>query len=594
MTTHALAPSHSPLLSLLSRVRAYRWALALALVAALAQHGLSIAAAVLTGLLIGHAAGGRTDLAPEIVLLCASVAGAGAGAWLSAHFAHVFAYRHQAALRLTVLRGLDRSAPRRMLGERTGELGATAMGDVDALEMFFAHLAIGVSVAAIVGGAAVLVLAWIHPLFALLAAAGMVMSAFLPERVAARVKETADSARDELGALNADVVDGIQGMRELLLFGRVGPFVADLVARTRRYASLQRRASRAGALQVATSEALVSFTTLACLIVAVLLVRRGTISWTEAVVATLVTAAAFAPVGEAVGIAGGLSPLRTSANRVLAIAEAPRNVPDTGVESLHGAPPRIEFENVRFGYEEGKLVLDGVSFAVEPGETVALVGASGAGKSTCMNLILRFWDVQEGRVLVGGRDVRRVRTADLRRFVAPVPQDVYVFHASVAENLRLGRPDAPQTAVERAARAARAHDFIASLPEGYDTQLGERGARLSGGQRQRLAIARALVLDAPILLLDEAASNLDSENERAIQEALRAARQGRTTLVIAHRPSTIRAADRIVVLDGGRVAEMGTHDELLRAGGVYARVIAAGTESRRTADDGAPGAQELT
>ena len=238
------------------------------------------------------------------------------------------------------------------------------------------------------------------------------------------------------------------------------------------------------------------------------------------------------------------------------------------------SPPIIALDNMTVGYEPGRPVLDDVSFTVSPGELVVIAGRTGAGKTTCANLLLRFWDPDAGAVTLNGRDLRAMPLDELRRQVAVVPQDVYLFAATVAGNLRLAIPDATQQQLETAARAANAHDFITALPEGYDTPLTERAARLSGGERQRLAIARALLHDAPVLLMDEAAASLDTENERDIQAAIRAGRSGRTTIVIAHRLSTIRAADRVVFLDNGKVAAIGPHDELLTTSPAYAELIA--------------------
>jgi ATP-binding cassette subfamily B protein len=216
--------------------------------------------------------------------------------------------------------------------------------------------------------------------------------------------------------------------------------------------------------------------------------------------------------------------------------------------------------------------LNGASFEVEPGETVAIVGPSGAGKSTIFNLILRFYDVQSGIVAVDGLPVGDVDPAALRARIALVPQDVALFDETVAENIRYGRPDASDRNIESAAEAAQAAGFIAALPQGNATRLGERGISLSGGQRQRIALARAILRDAPILLLDEATSALDAESERAVQAALQRITKDRTTLVIAHRLATVQRASRILVMDQGRIVEEGRHADLLRQGGLYARL----------------------
>ena len=239
--------------------------------------------------------------------------------------------------------------------------------------------------------------------------------------------------------------------------------------------------------------------------------------------------------------------------------------------------PEIDFRDVCFSYEcEDGLALSGVSFTARPGKVTALVGPSGGGKSTIMNLIPRFYDVDSGEVKIAGHNVSDLNIANLRQSISLVSQDITIFNDTVYENIRYGSPAASEEDVYNAARSAAAHDFISSFPEGYDTVVGEDGVKLSGGQRQRIAIARAILKDAPILLLDEATSALDNESEKLVQDALRELEKGRTTLVIAHRLTTVQAADQILVLDRGQIIERGTHDDLLKSGGVYATMYKTG------------------
>ena len=251
---------------------------------------------------------------------------------------------------------------------------------------------------------------------------------------------------------------------------------------------------------------------------------------------------------------------------------------------LEGLDDRIEFEGVSFSYDTGDEVLHGIDLAVSRGEVVAIVGPSGAGKSTLLDLLARFYDPTGGRVTVDGTDLREVDLPSLRRLLGIVTQETILFNDTVRNNIAYGLAGAAEQEVMDAARAANAHDFISAMPEGYDTEIGERGVMLSGGERQRIAIARAILKNPPILILDEATSSLDTESERLVQEAIERLLRGRTVLVIAHRLSTVRNADRIVVLDRGALKETGTHEDLMSLGGLYRYLY-----DMQFADDQTPG-----
>jgi ATP-binding cassette subfamily B protein len=246
--------------------------------------------------------------------------------------------------------------------------------------------------------------------------------------------------------------------------------------------------------------------------------------------------------------------------------------------ALHGA---LEFRNVVFGYDPHSPVLKNVSLKIEPGQFIGIVGKSGSGKTTLVNLICRFYDVQEGQVLIDGVNVQDMAQEDLHRQVALVLQDPFLFHASLRDNITYGRPDASPQEVIDAAKAANAHDFIARMPAAYDRKVGEHGAGLSGGERQRVTIARALIRDPRVLILDEATSSVDTESEQEIQRALSVLGKGRTTIIIAHRLSTLKNADRIIVMDDGQIAESGSHEELMAAGGMYHKLVRIQTELTR-------------
>jgi ATP-binding cassette subfamily B protein len=282
----------------------------------------------------------------------------------------------------------------------------------------------------------------------------------------------------------------------------------------------------------------------------------------------------YGPLQSLTALSDWLTDFLSSSQRVFDILDTPPEPKDTPESKpMPAMQGRIEFDHVTFGYDPYNPVIKNVSLMIEPGQLIGVVGKSGSGKTTLINLLCRFYDVQQGAVRIDGADIRAIHRNDLRHHIGLVLQEPFLFRASIAENIAYGRPEATPAEIMDAARAANAHDFIMRQPAGYDTQLGERGAGLSGGEKQRISIARALLCDPSVLILDEATSNVDTESEQEIQKALAVLCRGRTTIAIAHRLSTLRGADCIFVIDQGRVAESGSHEELMARQGIYHRLV---------------------
>ncbi|MEV4334453.1 ABC transporter ATP-binding protein [Streptomyces sp. NPDC049597] len=542
--------------------------------AALADQATLVALVTLAAHTVGTAVVSSTAPGPgTITALVGLVLVRALATWREMDLSHDLAYRVLAELRVRVFDGLARSAPARVGGRRSGDLASAALGDVEALEFFYAHAVAQLIASGVVFGGGTVVLAALDPwllLAVLPVAVLLVLAPVLEARGrAARGARTRSAAAD----LSAETVETVDGLRELLAFGALEGRRERLRAHGRRLGDAQRAEQAWEADASAVRDLLV-----VAAVVGVVLVAAHTVAGAWAPAAMALALGVLAPVADSSAALGQAGGLRAAAARVGAAVRAPAGAPAPAVpRALPEGPLGIRLRGVRFDYG-GAPVLDGVDLAVRPGETLALVGASGAGKSTCAHLVARFWDPAAGAVELVPRtgdpvDLREVAEPELRRAVAVVGQDAPLFHGTLRENLRLAAPDADAAALARAARIAGVDGIAEGLPDGYESAVGERGTTLSGGQRARIALARALMTEPRVLVLDETTANLDAEGDAAVSAALAAAPSTRTTLLIAHRPSTIRRADRIAVLEAGRVVQVGTWAELTEEGGAFARVL---------------------
>ncbi|WP_432149459.1 ABC transporter ATP-binding protein [Streptomyces sp. bgisy029] len=601
-------PDTGALRSLLPVLGAHRATVLRTCLAALVDQAALVALVTLAAHTVGTAVIEQRAPSPATVaVLIGLVLLRALATWREMDLSHDLAYRVLAELRVRVFDGLARSAPARIAGRRSGDLAATALGDVEALEFFYAHAIAQLLASGVVFAVAATLLGLLGPWLLLAVVPAALLLLWSPLVEARGRAERGARTRAALADLSAESVETVDGLRELLMAGALDRTRARLRSGGRRLARAQRAEQSWETGAGAARDLLVVAAVIGVVAAAAHAAGGGRLDGAWAPAAMALALGALAPVAESAAALGRAGSLRAAAARVRAAVHAPAGAPAPAAPvPVPPGPLGLRLRGVRFGYGAGP-VLDGLDLTVRPGETVALVGASGAGKSSVAHLLARYWDPREGTVElvpaapagtpspaaaahpVGLRDLAE---HDLRAAVCVVGQEAPLFHGTLAENLRLAAPDATDEELAAAVRTCGLAPVVDTLPHGLDTPVGERGATLSGGQRARVALARGLLGRPRILVLDETTAHLDHRGDAEVARALAAdARtRSRTTLIIAHRPATVRRADRIAVLDAGRIVEEGTWDELIRAGGALARLLSREGTDRETAEtaDSAP------
>jgi thiol reductant ABC exporter CydC subunit len=483
--------------------------------------------------------------------------------------AHSLTFRVLAKLRVWFYQAIEPLAPARLVTSRSGDLLNRVMSDVETLDNLYVRVLAPplVAIVVIVGmaifmGAFSPLLSLVLTVFLLAIGLGLTILALGLNQKPGR------QLTDQRALLRADLVDAVQGLPDLVAFGQAKTWLAKIKATGERFGAVQTRMARLSGLQSGLNSLLMGMGVWLLLVLSIPMVVDGTVKGIHLAVIVLGAMASFEAVQNLPQAAQLLEANLQSARRLFEIADSAPAVAEPAAALPRPTTANLRVRGLKFAYET-ELVLDGIDFDLPAGKKMAIVGPSGAGKSTLVNLLMRFWEFSEGQIELDGQDIRQYMPVDARRMFSLVSQGTYLFNASLNENLRLARPWATPAEIEEVCRQAELHDFVSSLPRGYETLVGERGVQFSGGERQRVAIARALLKDAPLFIFDEPTANLDPATERRLVETLRRVSQGKSVLWITHRLVGLEEMDEILVMDKGRITERGTHAELLKQEGLY-------------------------
>jgi ATP-binding cassette subfamily C protein CydCD len=494
--------------------------------------------------------------------------------WIESWVAHDMAFRLLAEMRINVFRKLDQLAPAYLVRRRTGDLMGIATQDVELVEYFFAHTVAPVFVSILVPVAVVTALATVSFWMALSLMPFLLAVGLSPLLMRDKVDLLGSKAREAAGELSAHAIDTIQGIAEIVAFQQAGHRAKDFDNLTNRHIAIRLPFFKELTMQKTLLEVLTGWGGLAVVSTGALLTTSGSLDAGLLPLLTILAMSAFLPVSEIAQIGRQLADTMGATRRIYALENEPVVIYDGTNETTGDLSSGVCFRNVSFAYPgRSKRILQDLNFEIPAGRTLALVGPSGAGKTSLAQLLMRFWDPEKGSITLNGIELKDFKLEELRSRVALVAQDTYLFNNSLRENILVAKPEATELELSEAVKLSALSEVIDSLPDGLDTMVGERGSSLSGGQRQRVAIARAFLKDAPFLILDEATSHLDALSEHTVHKSLDLLKTNRTTIIIAHRLSTIRDADRIIVLNEGVMVETGTHNELLQKTGLYRQLV---------------------